>query len=271
MMENSPWLKITFGTEMLKKLLMLLILSTGANATSFSTDYTDLWWNPAENGWGVNVIQQGDTLFATLFVYSSSGSASWYVASGATFTGQQGSAPVFSGPLYQTNGPWFGGAFDPAAVGLRQVGSATFTFTSIVAGTLSYSVDGVTINKNVTRQTWRVNNLAGFYIGATIGAYSGCASNGVVEKEAIITVDHSGSEISIEISQDSASCTYSGTYQQSGRMGSISGTLLCGNGTQGTFTASELEAGVSGLTGRMTTRLGGTCTWSGKLGGLKSG
>ena len=31
-----------------------------ARATPYSTDYSDLWWaGPAEDGWGVNVIQQG--------------------------------------------------------------------------------------------------------------------------------------------------------------------------------------------------------------------
>lgn len=254
---------------MLKKLLLLLILSTGANATSFSTDYTDLWWNPAEDGWGVNVIQQGDTLFATFFVYSASGAPSWYVASGATFTGLQAGAPAFSGPLYQTGGPWFGGAWDPAARTLRQVGSATFTFTSVVAGTLSYSVNGVTVNKNVTRQTWRVNDLSGDYLGATIGTYSGCASNGLVEEPAIISVTHSGANISIATFQGSGSCTYSGTYQQAGKMGSASGGVSCSNGTQGTFAATEMEAGAWDFTGHVTSQLGGTCSWSGKLGGLK--
>jgi hypothetical protein len=254
---------------MLKKLLLLWILSTGANATSFSTDYTDLWWDPTQDGWGVNVIQQGDTLFATFFVYSTNGSPSWYVASGATFAGLQAGAPTFSGLLYQTGGPWFGGAFDPGAVTRRQVGSATFTFTSVVAGTLSYSVDGVRVDKDITRQTWRINNLSGDYLGATIGAYSGCASNGIVEEPAIIAVTHSDANISISTFQNSGSCTYSGTYQQAGRMGSASGAVSCSNGMEGTFAATELEANAWGLTGHATSQFGGTCSWSGKLGGLK--
>jgi len=256
---------------MLKKLLLLLILSSGANATTFSTDYTDLWWNaPAESesGWGVNVIQQGDTLFATFFVYSTTESPTWYVASGASFTGLQAGAPAFSGPLYETKGPWFGGAFNRAA-SVRTVGTATFTFTSAVTATLSYSVDGVTVNKNITRQTWRDNNLSGDYLGATIGSYAGCASNGLVEEPAIITVTHSGPGISISAFQNSGSCTYSGTYQQVGKMGSANGSVSCSDGKQGTFAATELDASAWGFTGHVTTQLGGTCGWSGKLGGLK--
>lgn len=254
---------------MLKKLLLLLVLSTGANATSFSTDYTDLWWNPAENGWGVNVIQQGDTLFATFFVYSTTGAPSWYVASGVTFTGQQGGGPVFSGKLYQTNGPWFGGAFNPSAVGLREVGTATFNFTSVVAGTLAYSVDGVTVNKNVTRQTWRINNLTGDYVGGTITLSSGCPANGEVEEAALINVAHSGASISITTFQASGSCTYSGTYQQLGRMGAMQGSVSCTNGAQGTFTAFEIEGNTNGMTARGASNYGGSCNRLWKLGGLK--
>lgn len=256
---------------MSKKLLMLLmplILSRGANATAFSTEYTDLWWNPAENGWGVNVIQQDDTLFATLFVYSSSGAPSWYVASGATFTGRQGSALAFSGKLYQTTGPWFGGAFNPGAVGIREVGAATFTFTSVVDGTLSYSVDGLTVTKNITRQTWRVNSLTGDYIGATIATQSGCAANGQVEEPAIFNVSHSGAGIIFTTFQGSGSCTYRGTYQQAGRMGAAQGTVSCSDGSQGTFTAFELEVNTIGMTGRGTSQLG-ACNRLWKIGGLK--
>ncbi|HET7731860.1 MAG TPA: hypothetical protein VFK48_17705 [Usitatibacter sp.] len=254
---------------MLKKLLLLLILSTGANATTFSTDYTDLWWDPAEDGWGVNVIQQGDTLFATFFIYSSGRAPSWYVASETTFSRLQAGAPVFSGPIYQTSGPWFGGPFDSATVTRRLVGSATFTFPSVTGGTLSYSIDGVTVNKNITRQTWRVNNLGGDYLGGAIGTHFGCATNGLLEEAAIISVTHSGPNISLATFQNSGSCTYSGTYQQAGKMGSASGTVACSDGRQGTFAATEMDASAWGFTAHVTAQLGGSCTWSGKLGGLK--
>ena len=40
---------------------------------SFSNNFQDLWWNPSESGWGVNVAHQGDILFATLFTYDENG------------------------------------------------------------------------------------------------------------------------------------------------------------------------------------------------------
>jgi hypothetical protein len=32
---------------------------------------TALWWNPGESGWGLNLNQQGTTIFGTLFTYDS--------------------------------------------------------------------------------------------------------------------------------------------------------------------------------------------------------
>ena len=84
-----------------------LAFALPASATNFSTDYTDLWFNPSESGWGVNVIQQGNTLFATLFVYGTDQSPRWYVASGLVAS----SSTVFSGQLFQTTGPYFGAAW----------------------------------------------------------------------------------------------------------------------------------------------------------------
>src|SRR4029453_7146264 len=31
------------------------------------TNYQDIWWNPQESGWGMNLTHQGNTIFATWF------------------------------------------------------------------------------------------------------------------------------------------------------------------------------------------------------------
>src|SRR6185369_9779242 len=40
----------------------------------------DLWFPPNEGGWGLNLIEQGDTAFATLFVYDAQNRPHWYSA-----------------------------------------------------------------------------------------------------------------------------------------------------------------------------------------------
>ena len=115
-----------------------------------ATNYQDLWWaaGGSESGWGVDIAQQGDTLFATWFTYGSDGAPLW-LSTTATRTG----AGVFSGDLVQTSGPAFSAVpFNPVLVTRRIVGSATFSFANGSAGTFSYTVNGVSQAKSIARQ-----------------------------------------------------------------------------------------------------------------------
>ncbi|HSN21095.1 MAG TPA: serine protease, partial [Usitatibacter sp.] len=116
---------------------------------SFSDNFQDLWWNPAESGWGVNVTHHGDTLFATLFTYDRGGKPLWLVMS----DGERTSGGGYAGTLYRTTGP----AFDASPwrpVSLVPVGTMSFSFSSGNSGTLTYSVDGVTVTKAIQRQVF---------------------------------------------------------------------------------------------------------------------
>src|SRR5215211_6735666 len=57
-------------------------LSLSAAASTFSIDYSDLWGGgqpaPTEAGWGLNLIQQGDVIFGTMFVYGADNTARWF-------------------------------------------------------------------------------------------------------------------------------------------------------------------------------------------------
>ena len=61
---------------------LALLLAPAASATTTSgIDHSDLWWNAAESGWGIHVTQQGDVLFAVLFVYDDQQRPRFFVAS----------------------------------------------------------------------------------------------------------------------------------------------------------------------------------------------
>jgi hypothetical protein len=128
--------------------------ATGTVKLAPTLNFQALWWAaPAgiESGWGVNITHQGDTLFATWFTYDLDGSAMWLVASDTRRT----SGNTFAGPLYRTTGPVFSSAvFDPAKVALTQVGNVTFAFNDTGAGTFSYSVNGISQSKAITRQVY---------------------------------------------------------------------------------------------------------------------
>jgi len=126
-----------------------------------ATNYQDLWWSsPAnsESGWGVNLTQQGTTIFATWFTYDANHNPLWL-----SVTAPQTAANTYSGTLLLTGGQAFNAVpFDPTKITRTTVGTATFTFTDGNNGMFSYSVDlgdGVnkaTQTKAITRQVFRV-------------------------------------------------------------------------------------------------------------------
>ena len=134
-----------------------------ANVTSFrvddvslqvaATNYTALWWNAAESGWGINLNQQGDILFATLFDYDLDGTPMWLVMS----LGQrQAAGDAFSGVLYRTTGsPFNANPFTPIAAGnLTQVGTMSLAFATADTGTLNYTVNGTSVTKQIAKQVF---------------------------------------------------------------------------------------------------------------------
>ncbi len=111
-------------------------------------NYTALWWNPAESGWGINFNHQGDILFATLYTYDSTGQPLWLVMSEGRL---QPDGSTFAGTLYRTTGPAFNAVpFTPiGAANLTTVGTLSVTFSGARAGTLTYSFNGASVTKSI--------------------------------------------------------------------------------------------------------------------------
>ena len=123
--------------------------SAVAGSRAAQTNYQDLWWNPAEPGWGLNVTHQGNTLFATLFTYAPDGRDLWLVASAMT----RQSDGRFAGELYRTQGPAFN-ASPWTAVTVAPVGTMTLGFADGERGTLTYTFSGATVTKPIERQVF---------------------------------------------------------------------------------------------------------------------
>ena len=62
---SAAWILSTLSTAPLQAIASALAPAGSAS----SLNYTGMWWNPDESGWGINVVHQGDIVFATLFTY----------------------------------------------------------------------------------------------------------------------------------------------------------------------------------------------------------
>ena len=119
-----------------------------------ATNYQDLWWAQpagAEPGWGVNLTQEGSTIFVTWFTYDETGAPLWLAAT-TTAT----SFTEFTGILYRTTGPpYYAVPFNPASVALTPVGNVTLTFQTGNSAAFAYTVNGIAQAKSITREVLR--------------------------------------------------------------------------------------------------------------------
>jgi uncharacterized membrane protein YgdD (TMEM256/DUF423 family) len=241
-----------------------------ASATAFSTDQSDLWWNPSESGWGMQLVQRGSVIFVTMFVYDANRNPIWYTAT-LVSTGNL----AWSGDLYVTSGPWFGTApFDPATVTLRKVGTLTWNGTSGTSGILAYSVDGVAVTKSVVRQTLVVDNFSGTYVGAIHFTTTGCTdpSNNVSADLPLVTMAITQAGLSATMVFSILSThfvTATGALSQSGQFGSVIGTYTGGDEV-GNAIVSAMNVQINGISASLSfnsTNIG--CTNVGYYAGIR--
>ena len=89
-------------------------------------DYTGLWWNPQQSGWGLSLHQSPlHAVFGAFFVYNANGQPEWYTLQ----AGQWVDSVTWRGTIYRTTGPSFAGRdYDPRLVLVQAAGSATLDF-----------------------------------------------------------------------------------------------------------------------------------------------
>jgi hypothetical protein len=142
---NAASMTYTVGTQTRTVALTRQPLATGTAAPA--VDYSDIWWGGAsESGWGMAMAQQYGITFLAWYVYDSTGKPTWQVAT-CTMSGNS-----CTGTLYRTTGPPFGPTFNPSMVQAASAGSITVNFTDANRATLTYTVDGVSATKSITRQ-----------------------------------------------------------------------------------------------------------------------
>jgi hypothetical protein len=245
---------------MLKRFLIALLLLVAAGRAA-ATDYTDIWYNPAENGWGVNVVQSDVSLFLTFFIYGADGKPTW-------FTGQQVTQDAsgnFNGPLYATTGTYYMLPWAGASVVL--VGTVSFQPLGPYTAKLIYTVTGIgTVTKVIQRQTLSRIIVGGTYSGGQSGAYSNCSmstTNGPYRDFFDLQVTQlTDGTVTFAFAYTNLSCTFSGTLVQQGQLYSVPvASYQCSDGLQTSAAMTEIKATAQGIEGRFSApSVGGNCS-----------
>jgi len=109
----------------------------------------DLWWaGLSENGWGLNIAQQGRVLFPIWYTYDSAGRDTWYAMPGGIWSGA-----VYTGDLYTTiSSGWLGINYNPSQFVVTKVGTMSLDFSDASNAIMTYTVNGLTQKKVIGRQ-----------------------------------------------------------------------------------------------------------------------
>jgi hypothetical protein len=271
---------------------MACALSSAQAGAAISPDPTGLWYDPAESGWGLSLSQQGDKLFAVLFVYDPANRPVWYVASDIDTPSGTNFTPLVSvsGKLYRTSGPWFGGAFDPNAVTMTEVGTLTLGFRQPDAQPLgiTYVIDGTTVQKTAQPQTFgtAAANLVGNFEGGLqiMGKSSIACADLALAPPASMAFKFQGTatglgQFRLLWGRGDTFCAASGRYTQKGQFGSLSGRVGCAANSSVDISSvpaagdpqlqlDNLVINEHGFSGAATVQ-SGACTYTGAIGGVR--
>ncbi len=111
----------------------------------------DLWWATAdEDGWGMNIAQQGRVLFPIWYTYDAVGKPIFFTAQGGSWNGT-----VWSGQLFaHESSPWLGVPYNPAAFKAVNVGTISLDFNDASNATMTTTVNGITQVRHIERQPY---------------------------------------------------------------------------------------------------------------------
>jgi len=124
---------------------MALALPAAAQSVP-ALNVTDMWWNPAESGWAISMMQSSTSnqVYALWHTYDPREPASnpgdqkpiWIVMTGGTWA----TPTRFVGDAFVTNGTPFFQSWVPGSFKATRVGRFTIDFTSSRTATLTYDL-----------------------------------------------------------------------------------------------------------------------------------
>jgi hypothetical protein len=120
----------------------------GERSLPVTENFSDIWYNAAESGWGVGISHQGNRLFATWYVYGDDGEPMWIIMPDSvleTTTAGATIRPLARGDIYTTRGNPDG------TYTSTKVGTASIFFRDLNRAEILYSAFGKTKTTEITR------------------------------------------------------------------------------------------------------------------------
>jgi hypothetical protein len=239
--------------------------------SSFNAEVNDVWATDSEPGWGLQIVEQGNIAFSTLFVNDAANRPTFLTA----FL-TESPPDVWTGDLIETHGPWFGSAvYDTQQFNARKAGVLKFTKTSSSTATLEYTVDGAAVTRQVTRQLWRYANYSGNYLATVYVVTTHCSDTGDDgERSAAypVSIEQNGTAVKITgnfAKRGTSACTYLGDYTQAGRVGAVATSYTCSDGDEGAMAFFELSRRPGMFSGRLQGHsITDSCDYNGAITGL---
>jgi hypothetical protein len=129
----------------------LMALALARPAAAQTPNYSDIWYTPGEEGWGIQIAHSGTNLFATWYTYDQNNRQTFFTVANGTFNAAQ--TAWTGGSIFKPTGsPYNAATYDPSrfAAG-ASLGTVSFTFTNANNAVFTYTVGGTTRTKNITR------------------------------------------------------------------------------------------------------------------------
>lgn len=229
-------------------------------------NYSDAWWVPSENGWGVNALQQGDTLVLMFYVYDDDDLPVWF--RGVTTKVADND---FRGTIYLDRGTSYREAqFGPIPMPSQAVGEVRFQASSLYDAVLTYTIGSTTAAKALTRLAFTSNDYGGGHATVVSASISACGDKsgeliGSLQSEASITNGHA----QLTMSGQGTTCVINGPFSQRGKLGQISaGSYSCSDGSSGQASVDGWDTQGGSFSAIVTTS-SGICAESGRIAGVR--
>ena len=247
-------------------LVLLTVITSNAAATG---NYQDWWWNPALDGMGFNVGQQGDTVVVAWYFYESSGEPTFLMLAGPLVD------DVVEGTLWRSSGPPPGPGYDPEDVVRTDVGSAILTFESGNSARFGYDYDGGSGTILLQRFSYDVPDISGVWDYIASGEVSDCilsVNEGPYTVSGYLSIIQDSDTVAVVQVYDTGEvCTYNLSVTQNGSYADASGNYSCNFGIAGIASFEGIRVIDDSLTFGLETTMtnGETCKQQARVAAVK--